>query len=86
MSGYIVHYSYYQILRTVVESRNPNASIAQISIDNDITPRILRSWQQMYASCATEDLKELIGYMAPKEEVIITSSSRYCKTNHRTGG
>jgi len=77
MPGYVVHYSHYQILRTVVESRNPKASLAKICIDNDVTPRILRSWQQMYASCATEDLKDLVGYITPQEEVIITSSSRY---------
>ena len=69
MSGHVVHYTYLQIIQTVLESRKQDARLANICIENNITPRILRYWQQMYANCETEQLEELVGSMKPKEVV-----------------
>ena len=68
--GSIVRYPYEVVVKTVLKSRQPDASIAQICIENGITPRILRYWQQMYANCSTEHLEKLVGSMKPKEVVI----------------
>ncbi len=69
--GSIVKYPYEVVIKVVLESRKPDASIAQICIENGITPRILRFWQQMYANCTTEHLAELVGLMKPREVVIM---------------
>ena len=80
-TGTVVRYEFPTVAQCVLDAREPDARIAQVCWDNDITPRILRHWCQQYSRSSTECLKRLLAVYSNRgggeEENVLVGSSSY---------